>query len=456
MAIPKLLEATHTLTASEWTSFGKYLSMYSKAHSDNIRLYKLLYKNQDTLNTEGCAEKLKTKFPKLTPKGFSNLLSKLFLWFEDWLALETFKHEEFEKELMLVKAYNQRGLFKRADQIAKKIETQIETHRHLDLNQNSTLSALYELQYFSSNPIKNEKGSTLFDNFLETTMHATTERAWFCLLEIANRSRRNDRDNKQFESQLRAIIQSTHKTPLSNILSLTEQTLKLKKLDAFAELKAQLESELINPASDLFLMLSLYLKITAAACWHEGNNDNNTILQAYQLTFKAFDQNKHQKLLSSNLFNGVSALGMILDYDELEAFIQKWLKKVYTDYKQSTYHYCQALNAFRHNKYDKIPSLLSGLEFDNPVYKYTSNALLIIAQYELGEEDIMFTLIYNFKKQLKRNKKNIPPITYAKLINLVDFITLLNKSKYNDNIKLDMQNHLPIFYKSWILDQLKK
>jgi len=456
MAIPKLFEAFHFLETNEWTSLSRYLMMQTGSDTDNYRLFKLLYKNKASLTDEGLSEKIRTKhFSKLNPKAYSNLLSKIFSWFEEWFAVEIFKMEAYEKELMLIKGYNQRGFFKQANKVANRLESRIKK-KQLDIGDNAALVRLYDAQYYSSNPIKDNKGNSLFNDFLNSHLDEITERSFKCLIEIGNRERTHHEDNKKFVNTLSQIVKTTEPTPLSKILVIAQKALTSKNMYAFNALKEELESDTIDPQSDLFLVLCIYLRKTASAIWHNKyKGDVSFIYDCYQLNLKAFDKNKNQKLMPAFLFNSVSTLGAFLDYKQTDAFILKWIDKIHTKHKESALKYCQALNAFRHEKYKVIPELLQGLEFDQLVYKYVSGALLIIAQYKLDEEDLTFTLVHNFKKQLKRNYKSIPKNTALRLSNLIEVIILLQKAKYDRKIKIDFDQYEPFFFKTWVLKEKK-
>ena len=105
MASPKLFTSLQVLSKEEWLSFRKYLLMYTRAESHNFQCFSLLAERQNQLQEEGLEEHLRLQyFPTLSPKRFSNVLSKLFQWFEDWFAIHSFKKEKFAKEVALVRS----------------------------------------------------------------------------------------------------------------------------------------------------------------------------------------------------------------------------------------------------------------------------------------------------------------------------------------------------------------
>ena len=108
MAVPKLFEATHTLTEDEWSSFGKYLLMHVRKDSDNFKLIQALRKSSKKLKEQGLSENIRSKhFSQMNAKTFSNLNSRVFLLFEDWFSIEMMmKSSPYLKTLLLNKGYN--------------------------------------------------------------------------------------------------------------------------------------------------------------------------------------------------------------------------------------------------------------------------------------------------------------------------------------------------------------
>ncbi len=459
MATPKLLTALNIITRDEWSSFRKYLLIHTREDSDNFQCFIQLAERKDNLLKEGLDESLRKKyFPKMKPKSFSNLLSRLFSWFEDWFAIVNFESKKYSRELALIQGYNQRGLFKLANQASSKLEAKIKNETYLDIDQQETLAKLYHAQYYSSNPIKRKKGNTVFKDCLEHYISMVSEKSTGYLLDLENFSSIRDTDYNHVKSILEQLHKLTPQTELKSILSLAYKMLKRKDLDAFFALKTSLENDnIINEASNLFLILTIYLRRVSVDLWLDDRSlELKTILETHQLSYSALEQNKMQKFFPINLFIGVSTLGALLDYDQTEQFINKWIDKVHTEYKKSVLHYCQAVNAFRHKRYEEMPALLTGLEFENHEFKIVSQALMIIAQYKLDEEDLMMTMIQNLKKQLKRNSPPIPHVLITKITNLLRVIILLSKSNYDNSIVIDLEKYKPIFYKSWVLKELTK
>jgi len=430
--------------------------MNTRQDSDNYKLYQRLNKNKAKLLDVSFSEVLRLKhFDKMSAKVFSNMLSRVFIWFEDWLAIEAFKNQEYAKKIILNKTYNQRGLFKHADKVAVNLKRDIATKKEFSRNESKALTQLSFNQYFSNNPKKKEKDDLLFEECINRFMSSSIEDALVYLIEIENKIRLNIERVYYQKKVLESLVASIPQTPLSKILSLCKESINGKDKGKVIKLKRHLKSNQLDKSSDLFLVLTFYLRKSAVSLWRDKKEGVQIlILEAYQLNFLALENNSNQKILPVNLFNSVSALAIFLDFEETEKFINKWMGKVHTNHRSSVLKYCNALNAFRHNRFDVMPPLLTSLEFDDPVYKLISNALMIITQYELKNEDLMIGMIQNFKKQLKRNPSIIDTSVQLMLFNLMDIIIILNKSKYDKKVVLNLSDYSPYFFKSWVLKQM--
>jgi len=457
MASPKLFTALHVLSKDEWLSFRKYLLMQTRAESNNFECFSLLAERKDQLLDDGLEENLRSQFfPTMSSKGFSNVLSKLFQWFEDWFAIHSFQEERYGKELHLIKNYNQRGLFTLADKVSSKLESKILNSDHLDLDQNETLAKVYHYQYYSSNPIK-RKNRNLFKDCVDTYIKGIRDRSTAYLLDMVHVTNLLEKEFGQSKEILTGFTSLIPSTELAEVLECAIRLAEYKEDQDFIKFKEYLESDILDSHSDLYLILTLYLRRCSLSIWNKDTSfDTNNILDAYQIYFAAIEKNKHQQFLPVNLFNGLSVLASLLTYDETKAFIDKWIPKVHTQYKDSVIRYSTALNEFRHERYDEIPLLVRDLKFENQNYKTFSQVLNIIAMYKLSEDDIVINLISNFKKQLKRNSSELPQHSIKGLHNLMEIILILNKSRYNKKLTIPLEKYQPLYYKFWVLQELEK
>ncbi len=457
MANSKLVLSLRTLSPEEWVLYNRYLKVQTRRESESYKCFKAISNQREKLHSLDIEDRIKQKhFPKLTPKAFSNILSRLFGHFETWLSEYEFTKDKYAIELQLIKAYNDKGLFKLANQQAKKLEKRIRAEQYLDIDQNKALAQLYHSQYYSSNPIKKEKNSNLFDNCLLYFRKTTKENALGYLNELTNRWQIKRTKNEKLEKELLQIIKLLPDTPFSAILKDGNKLLKDTDLEAYKRIEAILNDKIIDPASDWYLILSIYYRRQTLHLIRLESIPAEAVVEAYEFAFLASEKNRHQKFLPMQLFDAIDSMAIFLSYEKVENFLNRWLSAVHTDYRSSVLAYSKALIAFRQDEFDKVPQLLNGLNFDNPSYKIQSNILLIIAQFELGEESLTHSLLENFRKRLKRNRVHISAPNYPRIENLISIIALMLKAKYDKSIEIDLSKYNGIYYRSWVMKKLKE
>ncbi len=457
MATPKLLEAVYTLTTDEWSSFGKYLLTKTRPNSDHHLLFKVLLKNKAALLEDGKSDKIRVKhFTAMTSKTYSNLLSRLFLYFEEWFSINMYLSSNYEKELLLIKGYNQKGLFKLANNVARNLVQRINSATYKSLDQQTVLKQLHTLQYFSNNPIKKTEGHEIFCSGINAFLSSTEEQALFLLLELENRTALNHQDLSQARSNLEGLIQSKH-SELSQTMTLCLEALRDPSLDHIINLKTRLNTSTILPSSDLYLALTIYLRKALNKVLNKNICvEAKEVLEIYQLTLSAMSANPHQKLLPVSLINAVAGLSLHTTYEETETLIQEWVPRTFTKYPESLSNYCNASNLFIHNRYDEAIDYLIGLEFDNINIKASSQAMLIIAHYMNDAEDLALTMAANFKKQLSRNKSKLYRADYLGLYNFTKVLPLIYKSKYDKSIIIDLKDYERLAFRNWVVKQIEK
>ena len=76
------------------------------------------------------------------------------------------KREQYDGKLYLIKALNEKGLYKHANQAAELLKKKISSQTAYDLNSNMALKKLSHLQYYSNNPIKYTQGESLLESLV--------------------------------------------------------------------------------------------------------------------------------------------------------------------------------------------------------------------------------------------------------------------------------------------------
>jgi len=90
----KLINILKQLKPLEWNALRKYLLMYTRQESDNYRLYELLRQYITKINCNEDVLRIHSKyFDQMTSKSFTNMLSRVTVWTEDWIVHEEVKND---------------------------------------------------------------------------------------------------------------------------------------------------------------------------------------------------------------------------------------------------------------------------------------------------------------------------------------------------------------------------
>jgi len=458
MAQPKLFVALTHITEEEWLSLKKYILMYTRKESQNYQCLQKIYEHRKKLKKVDLDKDLNSKyFPELKSKVFSNILSRLFGWYEEWLAEYTFSQEKYNKELMLIKAYNRRGYFARADAISNSLTESLKEEA-TSMRRLQVQKEMLHYQYYSNNPIKRNQGNEIFEKLLLSYLKEVRAESGFYLLEQNNRSISSDSklDHPKY-NKLYNLTKEGEESELSNIFSLLIEVQTNDNLSAAKDLTQLLESDILHASDDLYSIVVIALRRSIIRLFSASKfHDHELLLRIITLGLKAIESNEHQKLLPVSLFNAVNQLALFHgNRESTEQLVVDWIPKLHTKHRDTCRTYCKAIVAFRFEEFHRLPDLLNGLVFENRVYEFFSTAQLIIAHYKLGSDVLVVNLIHNFQKRLRRNKSLLSSALHSGLTNLMKIISLMIKKKYDKSIVIDISQYQRIIYKAWVEKELK-
>lgn len=433
--------------------------MVSGEGSDNLRMFSFLQERKERLSSLTDSDQIRLKhFTKFTSKGFSNCLSRLFQWLEEWLVIEQVKREKYEREVRLVRAYNERGLYGLADRLAARIEEKISKNNKLNSEEASVLSQLYKYQYYSDNPIKYKSSGLLFQKLIDQFLSAHKERALIFLAELHNWGRVINYD---FSDSIDRIRESVEKIPDSNLIPVLNELENLvtnHDLNAYQKLKDTLFSDKISRNSELHTILTFYLITHSLILWTNGKiKEPNELVEIYEYGLNTGVLMIGGKIPLVRFYNILSTLGAIKSFEWSEAFIDRWNDKVYTNHIESTKALALAQNCFYHKRYEEIIPLIRMMEYDDFSQKIRAGALTVVALYMQPDRDYEILNVYasNYKRLLKRHKKNLGEQIYKSHLSMVEIVELLIKRE-RKRITIDLNKYPSIHLRNWVTEQVNQ
>lgn len=151
----KLFNIISSFTADDWNKCFRHLEA-RKSESKELRLFKFLKNNQKKLDSDKLSiDNLKnsTILGYNTKKNVQNIMSRLTLMIEDYMILDSFNEDQIEREFRLFKCYNDRGLFKLANNKADALIQHWVKNSPIDRIYFEYILKILHHQYFSYNPI---------------------------------------------------------------------------------------------------------------------------------------------------------------------------------------------------------------------------------------------------------------------------------------------------------------
>lgn len=447
----KLIQVLSTLNKEEWISYRKYLLMYTSEDSDNYRVFAYLQRRKSKVGDLPELEEIRSKhFHNLSSKSILNILSRLYLWLEEWLVFYTLKNDKMESDLILVKQLNRRGLYNLADQKTKRLQKQITNENGLSIRKSRIQSDLYYYQYYSDNPIKNNPKENIFSKLFESTKTYNGEKIRLLETELYNKEKLDGADYTH-------LIDYKHKSELENYISILKDTVKNLDLEAFQQIKKLLLSETFERGSDIHIIITFYLQNLISRFYNitiDVTPKDINELYSYAIESGVLLNNgKLTVIRFNNLINSIAQSNTI---EETRLFIHKWIPLVDTPNMAALKDLSEAKNQYFHQNYSGISNAILLHNFTNLEERLISIGLVLISLYEDKDVDYDITLHYcnNMKRTIRRNKEKLNPITLKSSLNFIKILELLYKSRKR-KLDVDIKNYHPVLFKSWVSQKIK-
>lgn len=447
------------LSNSDWSSLRKFLSMSNGETTDLMKLFAIYESHKHKLSDLiDDPDIITQQFKHLTRKGLLNLHSRLFVQTEDWLAHKTLMEDQDKKELLLNKAYNDIGLYKFANQKSLKLQKRWKANSALSTRKEQFRTQLLHQQYYSDNPTKYDKDSSLLADLANAYLSAQKHQGLLYLLELRNWGNIKNLDfTKQIEV-LSTVIKVMPEQEISILLSELLKVVTSDSLESFMSVKEKLLGDRLEKESEFHQLVTLYLVSFSLKYWQKGVlKDADIIAQVLEYALSNNVLMKSGKIPKVRFYNLIATLGTMNTYDWNDAFIERWQSSVETESPDSTKALSKALNAFIFHKYELIIPLLRGVEFESYSEKIRALGIELVALYvdRKANYHLIRTFINNFKRTLRRNSDKTSNYFVKAHINLVAVIEdLIQRDFRRITINLDKYDNL--LYRIWLQNEVNK
>lgn len=446
------------LEKEEWVSFRKYILMYCTSSSDNYKLLSHFFSMRNKLTECTDLEDLKRPlFVHMTDKNFSNLMSKIFLWFEEWLVWYEQKKDRNASDIQLVKIYNRNGVFSLADKTYRRVEKSLTKKNLLDLRKNRDWYLLHHYHYFSDNQVKYRRGEEILASLVDYFLIQFKEMASIYAVELYNWGSIQKHDfSKEIKliSQIAALLDDTS---TSDVIHLIVKMVSTQDKEAFLKLGAVIYSNKIDPDSELFVIASMYLISYSLKLWsNKVIDDPQHVLNAYDFGIESGVLFRTGKIPFVRFIKIVTTLGHIKTSDKMYAFIDKWRHLVIEENQEAIQAMGYAQLKFFEEKYDEIIPLLLGKKYNTQWGKIYFGALELVSLYYDRKKNytLLLNRINNFKRALRTFGIKRSETEYRSVLNFVKVMDLLVRRDFI-KVTIKIEDYMPIIYNHWVTKEIK-
>jgi len=453
----KLHTALNSLNKEEWKSLRKYVIMETSEKSDMYKLFQYLMETFKNDKLEISKEEIRSQiFPKMIEKSFLNLISRLFLLFEEWLVYYEIKRDKDESDTLLVKIYNRRGIFSLADKKYNALSKRLKKDKALSLSKTQLLHRMNHYHYYSESKAKLQIGGALLGNSVENFYFNYRHYAQLYILEMKKMGNTLSYDYSTkiniLEKSLESIPKSSTGMILSKLLNAYEKydTHELENIFSF------LSQNKIKVGSDLETFLCLYGISIGKRNWIRGYSSDISIL---------FDFNDY--LLASGIFKNLGKITLLRFLNLINSivntqttnkcyeFIDKWCHLVDDQDIESTRNLCYVYPKIKENKYEDIFVLLRGRKYNTTFPELRAIAFETMALYKTKEWELLRNKLNNYKRKIRGAKNKISKDVYNSQIAFIEIIEKLTKSHFKKMDYIDLSKYPVLYNKIWLIPEIK-
>jgi len=454
----KLLDGLRMLGKVEWLSFRKYMLMYCTKSSDNYRLLDYLFLSRNELTEMSDVKAIKKLlFDKMTDKGFSNLMSRIFNWFEEWLIWYENKKDKVTSDIQLVKIYNRKGVFNLADKTYKRVEKILLDEKRLSLRKHRDLYDLHHNHYYSDNPVKYQRKEEILNSLVSYFLLQFKEQSCLYLAELHNWGIIQNHDyTKEIEllNKVGVLISDSQTSQVINYIVLMVSELDEK---AFWNLQKMIYSDKLKPDSELYMLSSLYLITFSLRLWNNNKiTDPQAVIDTYDFGLESGVLLNTGKIPIIRFINFVTTLGFIKASKTTYDFVDKWIHLVDTNDHDAIKALSYAQLKFIEKKYQDIVPLLLGKKYDTDFGKLRAISLELISLYYDRKTNygLLHNRINNFKRVLRTFSSRKSEFTYHGYLNFTKVLELLIKRDFI-KISINIDKYSPLLYKKWLNSEIE-
>ena len=452
----KLITLLNALNSEEWANLHKHILTRTSHKSDVYAVFKNLMSEKDRLTSWDTEYVRKREFNKLSKKVLLNHMSTINKWTDEYLCISNINSNHISKQLILLKEYSNRGLYK----ILRKIINDLDNHFSFNVGDtiefHNQAKRFYTYLYYSDNPIKYQSGSELLKKLVHHHLHETLYHSYLLLTELHNWQTLRRIDHSE-ELRLINLVFDDSLLHENHILRKLKELVVHYNYDSFNELLPYtLESD-HSVDNLMYRILHMYMISWSLKFWQ------NKELADVDIIVKLYESGLSRGILLSNgciaqnrFHNILSTVGALTGRLWAEQFIAEWGPKVDAPSPKINIQLGKAQVALYYKDYENIIELTRELKFDGHGQQIRLLGIELIAWYEIGDFELFHNHVKNFKKYLGRYKNKVSLHYWESHYNLIRFLEICVKNNSQQERINYYKNSSRIMYRKYIEELLEK
>lgn len=455
----KLIIALSSLSKDEWMSYRKYILMHTGEKSECYSVFKFFQLRKDRLLDLPTLITVHEKyFSQMSIKSLSNHISRLYLWFEDWMVYYNHLSDELNSKLLLIKLYNRRGLYHLANQTAKQLEKIIDSVKGQSIELSRVKSEFYFYQYFSDNPKKYSEGTELLQSVVDAQLQYISQKLMLISVELYNWGSLMNHDYSKSLDRLNKIIKIIPEHELHDVMFHLKSMVSKSNANSFNRLSEFLYSNRLKDKSDIHVLVTLYLLAFSIRIW--SKNRAISMDDVYEIHNYAISSGIlliDGKISTSRFLVTISTLSYIGSIPHTNKYIDQWVALANCKDIESIKQLSYAINYFYHEEFNTCLEHIRKIQHLDPISRNTMLSIQSIAFFTNKENDfdLFSNHIFNFQRTLQRMNRSYGDESTKQYLNLVKLLRKMSEPGCNYD-KIDLHNYTPLIYKSWFLKELKR
>ncbi len=460
----KLFELFKSLSKVEINRFKDFVqSPYMNKNEKTVQLFDCFYKalpKLDSLNKETIFNKIFLNEPYNDLK-IRHLMSLLLKLAEDFLILERNKTMLFSKQLVLMDELRKRKLIKHYGSTIRNAENEQKKQHYIAEDYYYKKFLLEKQKELYESLIKERRTNTNYQELSDALDEFYFASKLRTLCDISSHQNLfNKTYNIQMtESVLAQLDKKPPQSPYTRIYLAAYQTLNKTSKENFNELKKllnQYENQL--PSEELKELFAIARNYSIRQL-NSGNPDYyREVFDLYKISLNKGFLLDRKNFLTPSIYKNIVAIGLhIKEFEWVNNFIEEYALQMEKNYRIHYKNYAMGKWHFAKGNYHEVIGYLFNINYSDIFMMLDTKVTLLKTYYELGNIEVMESLLESFKQLLNRKKVlGYHKEAYQNILKFARQLVYLNHADKGKKAKLilEIKDTKPLPEKSWLLEKL--